>query len=149
MQHHRLLLPFALVSLILVMAVSGCAGRSGPPQPTSEPIATPNALYNIATSTISTPAASATSEQGTDGDAAAGQRTFESKCASCHGAQGEGVAGKGKGIATWTMSASDFDDLLRTGAKGALGTEHIFGPSQISPSGVKNVYAYVLSLQKK
>ena len=149
MQHHRLLLPFVLVSLILAMAVSGCAGQGASTQPTSQPIPTPKALYQIATSTISTPAVSATSEQATDGDVAAGQRTFGSKCASCHGVQGEGVEGKGKGIATWTMSVSDFDDLLRTGAKGALGTEHIYGPSQISPSGVKNLYAYVQSLQKK
>ena len=47
------------------------------------------------------------------------------------------------------MSAGDFDDLLRTGAKGRLGNEHLYGPSQISPGGVENLFAYVRSLQKK
>ena len=47
------------------------------------------------------------------------------------------------------MSASDFDDLLRTGAKGSWATSSFYGPSQISPGGVENLFAYVRSLQNK
>jgi len=47
------------------------------------------------------------------------------------------------------MAAADFEDILRTGAKGKLGNEHLYGPSQISPGGVENLFAFVQSLQKK
>ena len=91
----------------------------------------------------------ATAEPAGSGDPVAGKTVYDNKCASCHGAKGEGIAGKGKGVAGWTMSASEFDDILRTGAEGKLGSEHLFGPSQLSPSGVDNLYAYVHTLQTK
>jgi len=76
-----------------------------------------------------------------------GKRLYESKgCAGCHGAQGEGIAGKAKGLAGTSLTEQEFTDILRTGGSGKLGSEHIFGPQTISPSGVKALYAYIQSL---
>ncbi len=136
--------------LLLVIVLSGCGGAGGgAPKATVEGIPTPQGVFGQATTVITPVAASLTSAPIGSGDPVAGKTVYDNKCASCHGAKGEGVEGKGKGTAGWTMSASDFDDLLRTGAKGKLGNEHLYGPSQISPSGVENLYAYVYSLQKK
>jgi mono/diheme cytochrome c family protein len=96
-----------------------------------------------------TPLPAATLPPADSGEPVAGKTVYDNKCASCHGAQGEGVEGKGKGVAGWTMAAADFEDILRTGGKGRLGNEHLYGPSQISPSGVSNLYAFVRTLQKK
>jgi mono/diheme cytochrome c family protein len=75
-----------------------------------------------------------------------GARSYDkNKCADCHGAQGEGVAGKGKAIAGTSLSAGEFDRILRTG--GGLGNSHIFGPSAVSPTGMGALYAYVQSLK--
>ena len=79
-------------------------------------------------------------------DLALGQRAYEkNKCADCHGAQGEGVANKGKAIAGTALSATDFDKVLRTG--GGLGNTHIFGRSAVSPNGMNALYAFVQSLK--
>jgi mono/diheme cytochrome c family protein len=76
-----------------------------------------------------------------------GARAYErNKCADCHGANGEGVADKGKAIAGTTLSAAEFEQILRTG--GGLGNTHIFGPSAVSPTGMETLYAYVQSLQQ-
>ncbi len=135
---------------LLMIVLSGCGGAGGGApagRATVEGIPTPQGVFGQATSDM-LPAA-ATAPPAGSGDPVAGKTVYDNKCASCHGAKGEGVEGKGKGIATWTMSAAEFDDLLRTGAKGKLGNEHLYGPSQISPSGVENLFAYVRSLQKK
>jgi mono/diheme cytochrome c family protein len=81
-------------------------------------------------------------------DLSRGERTYTSKgCADCHGAQGEGVDGKGSVLAGTTLTEDEFTDLLRTGGEGALGNDHLYGPQAISPSGMKNLYAYVKSFQ--
>jgi mono/diheme cytochrome c family protein len=135
---------------LLMIVVSGCGGAGGgAPRATVEGIPTPQGVFGQTTSVMTPMPAAATAAPAGSGDPIAGKTVYDNKCASCHGAKGEGVEGKGKGAAGWTMSASDFDDLLRTGAKGKLGNEHLYGPSQISPSGMENLFAYVRSLQKK
>jgi mono/diheme cytochrome c family protein len=97
--------------------------------------------------TIITVAATATPmpEQSVDLDR--GKRLYESKgCAGCHGAQGEGVEGKAKGLAGTQLAEQEFTDILRTGGAGKLGNEHLYGMQAISPSGMKTLYAYVKSL---
>jgi mono/diheme cytochrome c family protein len=74
-----------------------------------------------------------------------GARSYErNQCASCHGEQGEGVAGRGGAIAGTPLSEREFENVLRTG--GGLGNTHIFGPSAISPAGMGVLYAYVQSM---
>lgn len=139
-----------LVLLLMIAMLAACGGAGGgAPKPTVEGIPTPQGVFAQATTVITPPAANATAQPAGSGDPVAGTTVYDNKCASCHGAKGEGIEGKGKGIAGWTMSDVEFDDILRTGAKGKLGNEHLYGPSQISPSGVANLYAYVRSLQKK
>ena len=138
------------IVLLLSIVLAGCGGAGGgSPKATVEGIPTPQGVFGQATSVMTPLSAAATAEPGGNGDPVAGKTPYDNKCASCHGVKGEGVEGKGKGVAGWTMSNSEFDDILRTGAKGKLGNEHLFGPSQLSPSGVDNLYAYVHTLQKK
>ena len=140
---------YAALMVILVAALAGCAGGGGgAARPTVEGIPTPQGAFAQAT-TVMTPLPAATTPPGEAGDPAAGKTVYANKCASCHGANGEGVEGKGKGVAAWTMTAAEFEDILRTGGKGRLGNEHLYGPSQISPSGVANLYAFVRTLLKK
>ncbi len=76
-----------------------------------------------------------------------GRNLFEKKnCVSCHGANAEGMSGKGAKLAGTKLTEAEFEDILRTGGKGRLGNEHIFGPSAISPSGIQAVYAFLKSL---
>ena len=107
-------LGFALLLSIILVACGGAKG--GAPKATVEGIPTPQGVFGQATSVMTQMPPAATAEPAGSGDPVAGKTVYDNKCASCHGAKGEGVEGKGKGIATWAMSASDFDDLLRTGA---------------------------------
>ena len=76
-----------------------------------------------------------------------GKGIFEKKnCIQCHGAKAEGMQGKGAKLAGTKLTEAEFEDILRTGGKGRLGNDHIFGPSAISPSGIEAVYAFVRSL---
>lgn len=137
--------------LLLLITLTGCggAGSGNASKPTVEGIPTPQGAFAQATTVITPQAAATAAPESGGGDPVAGKTVYDNKCASCHGAKGEGVEGKGKGAASWTMPAADFDDILRTGAKGKLGNEHLYGPSQISPSGMTNLFAFVRSLQKK
>jgi mono/diheme cytochrome c family protein len=133
--------------LIMVGATSGCGPTRGGPTPTTEPIPTPRARFEQPTTVIQASAATTTPAAAVgDPDLAQGQRILESKCSTCHGAKGEGIADKGKALAGTSLSLQEFEDILRTGGKGRLGSEHIFGPSQISPSGIRALHAYLQSL---
>lgn len=70
----------------------------------------------------------------------------KNECGRCHGANGEGVAEKGARLARTLLTEAEFKDVLRTGGKGKLGNEHIFGTSAISESGITAVYAFLQSL---
>ncbi len=148
MRNRAMINRVAFRGLILFMMIGliGCGGAGTPP-PTVERIPTPQGVFAQAT-TVLTPLPAVT-VPATGGDPVAGQTIYANKCASCHGANGEGVEGKGKGVAGWTMTAAEFEDILRTGGKGKLGNEHLFGPLQISPSGMENLYVFVQTLLKK
>jgi mono/diheme cytochrome c family protein len=78
-----------------------------------------------------------------------GERVYNNKkCGDCHGAQGEGVADKANGLAGTLLTEAEFTDILRTGAKGKLGNDHLYGTQAISPSGLAALYAYIKSLPK-
>jgi mono/diheme cytochrome c family protein len=106
------------------------------------PTATLTATAEVTASTATTSAASAAVDPAI---LERGARAYErNECATCHGEQGEGVAGQAGAIAGTTLSETEFTDVLRTG--GGLGNSHIFGPSAISPGGMSALYAYVQSL---
>lgn len=120
------------------VAVQSVLTGTGSLTPSAELTATAQVTASTATTT--------TASAGTDPAALErGARSYERNgCAECHGAAGEGVAGQAAAIAGTTLSETEFTDVLRTG--GGLGNSHIFGPSDISPSGMSALYAYVQSL---
>ncbi len=134
---------------LCAILLAACAGGPATLKPTVEKIPTPQGIFAQTTAVLTPLPAVTVAAPAERGDPAAGKIIYDNKCASCHGAQGEGVEGKGKGGVGWTMSAAEFEDILRTGGKGKLGNEHLYGPNQISPSGIENLFAYVRSLQKK
>ncbi len=77
-------------------------------------------------------------------DVATGEFIYGNRCAECHGA---GAIGTDQAVSLigLQLSTAAFDDLIRTG--GALGPDHLFGPTKISPDGLKAVYAYLTSLE--
>lgn len=147
----RLTLTFCLV-LMAVMLIS-CARRQETPLETRAvaPRATvppmPTVEFKQPT-TIITVAATATPTPAETPDLGRGKWLYENKgCAVCHGAQGEGVEGKAKGLAGTQLSEQEFTDILRTGGAGKLGNEHLYGPQAISPSGMRALFAYIKSFQ--
>ncbi|MBN1580260.1 MAG: c-type cytochrome [Anaerolineae bacterium] len=68
------------------------------------------------------------------------------ECNTCHGDNGEGLSDKGAKLAGTALTEAEFRDILRTGAKGELGNEHIFGTSVVSESGITAVYVFLQSL---
>jgi mono/diheme cytochrome c family protein len=76
-----------------------------------------------------------------------GQMLYEKKeCNGCHGDNGEGLPDKGSKLAGTELTAAEFEDTLRTGGRGELGNDHLYGTSAITSSGIKAVYAFLQSL---
>ena len=84
-------------------------------------------------------------EDEVEPDIASGEFVYGNRCAECHG---EGAAGTDEAAALvgLALSEAEFEDLIRTG--GELGPDHLFGPTKISPDGLKAVYAYLASLEQ-
>ena len=78
---------------------------------------------------------------------ALGERIYHNKCATCHGEQAVGIAGKGSALIGLAFDEVAFTDLLRTG--GDIGPTHLFGPNAVSPDGVQGVYGYLQALDKE
>jgi len=161
-----------IVLIIVALLAMGCGGRNAPEPESDAATSGTSSASNAAPAIATMPSAQFTSvgQQSVAGrqsvtettavsatvaasetvqtnapDLARGATAYEkNKCADCHGAQGEGVASKGKAIAGTTLSSSEFDNFLRTG--GDQGNTHIFGPSAVSPSGMAILYQYVQSL---
>jgi mono/diheme cytochrome c family protein len=66
------------------------------------------------------------------------------ECATCHGANGEGIEGKGSSLIGTTLSEEDFISFLRSG--GTIGISHQYATNRLSTSGGENLYQYILSL---
>jgi mono/diheme cytochrome c family protein len=153
--------------LILGLSFAACQGRSGGAADVVEPATTERATEEstrITDATVpathvwkqpttiiktdTTPTA-ATSTPASDDDKmiARGQGIYEKReCGQCHGDNAEGVPDKGAKLAGTSLTEAEFKDVLRTGAKGELGNEHIYGTSAISESGITAVYAFLQSL---
>jgi cytochrome c5 len=78
---------------------------------------------------------------------ARGRSSYEKlECGGCHGENAEGVPDKGSKLAGTALTEAEFRDILRTGEKGELGNEHLYGTSAISESGIGALYAFLQSL---
>lgn len=150
----RLLVFLALV--LIGSSVLACGRGSGDASGSAEPTrdllaATPlsDHVFKQPTSIITLPAVRETTTPLSEGapDLARGESLYNSRrCAECHGVQGEGVAGKAEALAGLQLTEEEFTDVLRTGGRGSLGNEHLFGTQAISPAGMKALYAYIKSL---
>jgi mono/diheme cytochrome c family protein len=99
------------------------------------------------TSTVPITATVTATETVASADLERGARIYANRqCGDCHGAQGEGVPGKGSALAGLTLSEGEFTDVLRTGGNGSLGPDHLYGPNAISPSGMQALYQWLRSL---
>ncbi|MCB9157299.1 MAG: cytochrome c [Caldilineaceae bacterium] len=142
-----------LFSVLILLAACGGSNSSTDAGATSEPTVAPTmpsasfaAVSQSAGVITETLVVSETESSGSTGDLDRGAAAYtKNKCGDCHGANGEGVTDKGNAIAGTTLSAEDFETVLRTG--GGLGNEHIFGRSAISPGGMTALYEYVQSLK--
>jgi disulfide bond formation protein DsbB len=97
---------------------------------------------------------------GLVGDAAKGKAHYESTCIACHGPEGVGVQGLGKGLATseWVKSQSDADLILFLAEQGRpagdpLNTTGVDMPVKGGNPALKNqdladIVAYLRTLQK-
>lgn len=153
--------PRLLSLILLAILLVGCGGEPGDPsassapRPTDQPVPTmPAARFTavaqqVYTDTASSIAADAPVTTPTASvDLTRGQTIYNNRCADCHGPQGEGVADKGSALTGFALTSTEFDSVVRTGKSGELGTEHIFGPSAVSPSGLSVLYAFVQSLSE-
>ena len=147
-----------LISLV-VLIVAACGGdkEDAAPAATSQPVATmPAARFTAVAEQAASESSNVAPKVETlitptaDASISRGQTVYTNKkCGDCHGAQGEGVADKGSALAGTTLTFQEFEDTLRTGGKGELGPDHLYGSSAISPSGMTNLYAFVASLKAK
>lgn len=142
-----------LVVLILLSWLLFACGRSDTSSPESganrlaaTPL--PTLTFKQPTTMIQADAEAQAAVSSTgEADLARGERVYTAKkCADCHGAEGEGVAGKAKALAGTSLTEEAFTDILRTGSKGELGNDHLYGTQAISPSGMEALYAYIKSL---
>ncbi|MBX3000425.1 MAG: cytochrome c [Caldilineaceae bacterium] len=149
------IIPASLIVLLLAACGSQTAQSPDTVPASLRPVATmPPARFtavsaqNTFTETVrSTPtSAVSVSDAAPAPDLSRGATVYNNRCASCHGDQGQGVAGRAEPITEFELSYSEFEALLRTGGSGRLGNEHLFGPSAVSPSGMQALYAYVQSL---
>ncbi|MBI3957378.1 MAG: c-type cytochrome [Chloroflexi bacterium] len=149
-------LTFVLCLFALIAMACGGDGSDAPPT-TPQVVATmPPARFTAVaeqsaaqTSGVS-PKVESLSTPTVDASVSRGETIYNNKkCAECHGSQGEGVAGKGKALAGSTLTYQEFETVLRTGGQGALGPEHLYGQSSVSPSGMTTLYAFVASLTAK
>lgn len=98
--------------------------------------------------THDTPAAATATPAFADEEMIArGKGIYERReCGQCHGDNAEGVPDKGSRLAGTSLTEAEFKDVLRTGGKGKLGNEHLYGITAISEAGISAVYAFLQSI---
>jgi len=141
---------------MIILVIAACGGsKDAAPAATSQPVATmPPAQFTAVAEQSATQNQNASPKVETlitptaDASISRGEFVYTNKkCGDCHGAQGQGVADKGKALVGTTLDFRKFEDVLRTGDNGVLGNEHLWGATAISPSGIANLYAFVTSLK--
>ena len=154
--------PILLAMMALMFMLGACGGSSsggGSSAPAATKVAVPTmpvANFAQPTTMIDVKASAGVTQTAPTGTPDAtptqaeldlGARLYQEKgCGDCHGAQAEGVSSKGSALAGTKLSASQFDDVMRTGDKGKLGVDHIYGPNAISPEGMRAIHAWLVSL---
>ena len=151
---------FALIQLLLALALAGCGGASQPAATATDipPTLTPFPTFAYVEPTKppvfdatsgDTPAGEADAEQALELDPKLvdrGRGRFEAlACGDCHGDNGEGIDGD-KSLLDFALSEDDFITFMRSG--GDLGTSHQFSTDRLSNSGSRNLYQYLVSIAR-
>ena len=162
MMHGRKL-TWMLVSVVLLLAACGGGTDQSTTDTNTTPAASSTPVVNVPTFSFTQPTAppavaTAAATLVPAGDATAdanaldpekvelGRGRYEAlECASCHGANGEGVTDQGGPLLEYTASEADFVTFMRSG--GELGVDHQYATNRLSDSGASNLYAYLQSLQ--
>ncbi|MBK8034273.1 MAG: c-type cytochrome [Anaerolineae bacterium] len=152
-----------LVSMALLLAACGGGTDANTTDNTSAPAASSTPVVNVPTFSFTQPTAppavaTAAATLVPAGDATAeasaldpekverGRGRYEAlECASCHGANGEGVTDQGGPLLEYAATEADFVTFMRSG--GELGVDHQYATNRLSDSGASNLYAYLQSLQ--
>ena len=145
--------PILAVVLLCLAVAAGCGRRDGDVASGGENARDRNVVPTMPAARFDQPTAAVDLKDASEADKTAdlsgpdietGALIYSNRCAECHG---EGAAGTDQAAALvgLTLSEDAFDDLIRTG--GELGPDHLFGPTRISPDGLKAVYAYLTSLE--
>ena len=104
----------------------------------------PTSIIQIQDTPTSAPSTTASADDKT---IARGKMLYEKKeCHTCHGERAEGLPDKGSALASTSLAVEEFEDILRTGGRGELGNDHLYGTSAITSSGIKAVHTYLQSL---
>jgi len=110
--------------ILLLLVVSGCAGRTIQPAPPT-PTATPAAELNLA-----------------EPDVANGQAQFQQhQCVSCHGPQAAG--GVGPQLARTTLEFPKFLEKVRN----AIPPKPAYSPQELPDQDVYDIYAWLQQIQ--
>jgi mono/diheme cytochrome c family protein len=157
-----------LITLVLMLLGAGFAAckRAGGEATTPSATATAEATVEITRITDATPPATHVWKQPTSiikientptpsGSSSEDQKMIDrgkalyekQECGNCHGQNAEGMDGKGSKLAGTSLTEDEFRDVLRTGGKGELGNEHLYGTSAISESGITAIYTFLQSLE--
>lgn len=136
-----------------VLSACGAGGATRTSLPTRTPIPTyeyipPTEAPQIQTAVAATAVAAAAQQTTLVLNAELverGRGRYEAlECGSCHGAKGEGVAGKGSAIVPTTLTEGEFITFMRSG--GNLGNDHLYSTNRLSTTGGTNLYLYLVSL---
>jgi disulfide bond formation protein DsbB len=130
---------------ISALSLTACGGGSAPPPAEKKAEAAP--------------ATAAPAQAAKKGDPVAGEKSFASICAACHGPKGEGVQGLGKDMTTSEFIAGKTDDELVAFIKvgrdpsDPLNTTGVAMPPKggnpaFSDDDLYNIVAYIRTIHK-
>jgi cytochrome c oxidase cbb3-type subunit 3 len=79
---------------------------------------------------------------------AEGETVFKTKCATCHGPDGGGLAGSGANLTDeYWIHGNSVKEVFKTIRYGVLSAGMVAWDGQIPPDKMRSVASYVLSLQ--
>ncbi len=150
--------PVMRAAFSILLLIAACSSQpSAPVTPSITPTTFPTYAFNPPTEAPQVATAAAVTAAAATQIAASGEIVLDPErverglgryealeCGACHGADGTGGE-DGPALVTYNASQDQFIDFMRTG--GTLGESHRYPAERLSPSGIVNLYQYILSLE--